>query len=88
MANVESRMLAYIQQRISAGAPAVPESEVMNAVIPPQHPEYRYRPAYRHGLERLLRRHKINGRMDSKGESHYFLEDYPSKELEEWISNQ
>jgi hypothetical protein len=88
METVESRMVAYLRQRIDAGAMAVPGSEIMNAVIPTQNPEYRFRAAYRYGLERLLRRKVINGLNDPKGVTYYFFEHYPSSDLVEWISKQ
>ena len=88
METVESKMVAYIRQRIDAGAMAVPEAEIMNAVIPPQNPEYRFRSAYRYGLERLLRRRVINGINNPKGVTFYFFEHNPSPDLVEWISKQ
>lgn len=60
METVESKMLAYIERRLEQGALSVSTAEIMEAVVPPEHPEFRYRPAYRHGLDRMMRRHVIN----------------------------
>ena len=51
------------------------------AVLPSEHPEFRYRPAYRHGLDRLERRNEINAINDLNGIRHYFIGPYPSAEL-------
>jgi hypothetical protein len=79
--NVESEMLAYIQRRMADGALSVTEQEVLDAVVPREHPEYRQRPAYKYGLERLQRRRVINAVRDKRGNAHYFIGAYPSSEL-------
>jgi hypothetical protein len=81
MGEVESRMLAYLQRRLGAGAFAVPEREIMDALIPADHPEFRARPAYRHGLQRLRRRLLINAIVDHDGTTHYFIGTHPSPDL-------
>jgi len=83
MVPVESQILAYIQRRLSAGSLDVSESEIMDAVIPIEHPEYRRRPAYRYGLRRLHVRGVINAIDDHKGMRHYFIGSCPSPELYE-----
>jgi hypothetical protein len=83
MGTVESKMLAYIKARLEEGTLAVPATEVMDAVVPPDHPEFRERPAYRHGLERLHRRKVINAVDDRDGQRHYFIGNYPSAALRE-----
>lgn len=83
MGIVEANMLAYIKGRLDAGMLSVSEAEIMEAVVPPDHPEFRMRPAYRHGLERLRRRHVINAVADQSGILHYFIGNYPSAALRE-----
>ena len=83
MGIVESNILAYIKRRLEAGVLSVSEAEIMDAVVPPDHPEFRLRPAYRHGLDRLRRRHVINAVADQMGIMHYFIGDYPSAALRE-----
>lgn len=74
-------MLAYIQRRMSDGALSVTEKEVLEAVVPRQHPEYRERPTYKYGLERLHRRKIVNVIRDKRGNAHYYIGNYPSEEL-------
>ena len=81
MGPVESNMLAYLRRRLEEGALSVTGAEIMDAVIPPDHSEYKERPAYRYGLERLLRRHVINALPDQTGTLHYFIGNYPSAAL-------
>ena len=81
MGEVESKMLAYIQSRLAKGALSVSAADIMNAVLPSEHPESRYRPAYRHGLDRLERRNVIQGINDPNGNRHYFIGPW-SAELE------
>ena len=83
MGDAESKMLAYIKLRHEEGALAVTASEIFGAIIPADRPELRDRPAYRHGLDRLLRRHVINGVDDRSGTRHYFIGSFPSAELRE-----
>jgi hypothetical protein len=81
MGPVESNMLAYIKRRLKEGELSVTGAEIMDAVIPSDHPEFRERPAYRYGLERLRRRHVINVIADQAGTLHYFIGAYPSVAL-------
>ena len=74
-------MLAYIKRSLDAGRLSVPAPEILDAVVPAEHPEWRYRPAYRHGLERLHRRFVINAVDAPDGTRHYFIGAYPSAEL-------
>jgi hypothetical protein len=83
MGDAESKMLAYIKLRLEEGALAVPASEILGAIIPADQPALRERPAYRYGLERLLRRHVINAVDDRGGTRHYFIGSFPSAELRE-----
>jgi hypothetical protein len=83
MGKVESEILHYIERRLEEGVLSVTEAEIMDAIIPGDHPEFRLRPSYRYGLERLLRRNRINGIKDSAGITHYFIGNYPSNELRE-----
>ena len=53
----------------------------MTAVVPKDHPEYRNRPAYRYGLDRLLRRGVINYDHDWRGVRQFFIGNYASREL-------
>ena len=81
MGPVESDILAYIKQSLAAGRLSVPAAEILHAVVPAEHPEWRYRPAFRHGLERLLRRNVVNAVDAPDGTRHYFIGAYPSPEL-------
>lgn len=81
MGTVESEMLAFIEGRLAEGRLSVPAAEIIDAVVPPDHPDWRYRPAYRHGLERLHRRLVINAIDAPDGTRHYFIGNYPSAEL-------
>jgi hypothetical protein len=81
MGSVESDMLAYVRNRLKGGELSVTGAEIMAAVIPPDHPEFRERPAYRYGLERLRRRHLINAVADRTVTLHYFIGAYPSDAL-------
>jgi hypothetical protein len=81
MGPVESEMLSYIQRCLGQGRLSVPATEIMNAVVPADHPEWRHRPAYRHGLDRLLRRHFVNATDAPDGTRHYFIGTYASPEL-------
>ena len=83
MGDAESKMLAYIQLRHDEGALSIPEAEIFGAIIPADQPELRYHAAYRHGLDRLRRRHVINAVADKAGTLHYFIGDYASAELRE-----
>ena len=83
MGTVESNMLAYIKLRLEAGALSVTEAEIMDDVVPPDHPEFRVRPAYRHGLDRLRRRHVINAVDYQTGVRHYFIGNFASADLRE-----
>ena len=88
MGSVETAMLNYITQRLEQGALGVTESEIMAVIIPPNHQEYRLRPAYRYGLDRLRVRRVINAAsgIRENGKLHYFIGDYPSAELREFLS--
>lgn len=81
MGAVEAKMLEYIESRLKQGALSVSESEIMEAVVPPDHPEFHERPAYRYGLERLLRRHVVNAVDATDGTRHYFIGTHASAEL-------
>ena len=83
METVESNMLDYINRRIDAGVLSVTEAEILDAVVPADHPEFRSRPAYLHGLDRLRRRHVVNAVADQNGLVHYFIGNYPSAALRE-----
>jgi hypothetical protein len=67
MGPAESNMLAYSKRRLGEGELSLTEAEIMEAVIPHDHPELRQRPAYRYGLQRLVRRHVINAVADQAG---------------------
>src|SRR3954470_4279900 len=75
MGFVEAEMLAYIQRCLDEGRLSVPAPEIIDAVVPPDHPEWCHRPAYRHGLERLHRRLVLNAVDASDGPRHYFIGD-------------
>jgi hypothetical protein len=83
MGTIESDIVAYLKCRLDAGALSVCEAEIMDAVVPPDHPEFRLRPAYRYALDRLRRRHVINAVADKAGMMHYFIGAYPSAALRE-----
>jgi hypothetical protein len=81
MGPVETSMLRYIERRLAEGSLSVLEKDILAAVVPADHPEYRDRPSYRHGLDRLLRRHVINAVRDPRGRTHYFIGSHASREL-------
>ncbi|RIK84397.1 MAG: hypothetical protein DCC68_01585 [Planctomycetota bacterium] len=74
-------MLAYIKHRHDAGALSVTADEILAAVIPPDQPKLRHKPAYRYGIQRLRVRSEINAVDAPDGTTHYFIGDYPSNDL-------
>lgn len=74
-------MLGYIQRCLAEGRLSVSATEIVNAVVPAEHPEWRRRPAYRYGLDRLLTRNVINAVDAPDGTRHYFIGAYASAEL-------
>ena len=81
MGIIESSVLDYIKRRIEAGALSVSEAEIMDAVVPADHPEFRARPVYRYCLARLLRRRVINAVDARDGTRHFLIGKYPSVAL-------
>jgi hypothetical protein len=81
MGSIEAEMLAYIERCLAEGRLSVPATEIIDAVVPSDHPDWRHRPAYRHGLDRLHRRHVLNAVDAPDGTRHYFIGAYPSAEL-------
>lgn len=71
MGVVEAEMMTAIWRMIDAGAAGVSKEEVLAVVVPPEHPEYRLRPAYAQGLERLSRRGWLNSFYDESGTLRY-----------------
>jgi hypothetical protein len=80
MGNVESLILEYIKRRLETGNLLVPRTEIMDA-LGKSHPEFRHRRAFAHGLDRLQRRHVINGIDAPDGVRHYFIGNYASAEM-------
>jgi len=80
---VEQAMLAFIKARLETGVLSVTEEQILAAIIPPDQPKLRFRPAYRYGLSRLRVRHVVNAVTDRAGVMRYFIGDYPSRELRE-----
>ena len=74
---VEAEMLTYIQRRIDEGAATVSEDEILAAVVPADHPEYRLRPAYRYGLTRLRRRRRLGAFPSRDGGMRYYISGFP-----------
>ena len=81
MGTVESDMLAYLKRCLEEGRLSVPAAEIQDAVVPFDHPEWRHRPAYRYGLDRLLRRSVVNTIDARDGVRHYFIGTHASAEL-------
>ena len=81
MNEVESSIVAYLNRRLEEGALAVPASEIMEAVIPPDQPKLRYQPKYKYALERLLRRMVVNAVDAHDGTRHYYIGNCPSPAL-------
>lgn len=81
MGTVESEMVAYVERRLAEGCLSVSASEIVDAVVPRDHPDWRHRPAYRHGLDRLHRRLVLNAVDAADGTRHYFIGAYASAEL-------
>jgi hypothetical protein len=71
---VEAEMLAFIKRRLDEGATSLPASEILAAILPKDHPEYRLRPAYKYGLDRLRRRRRICAVVGRGGELRYYLD--------------
>jgi hypothetical protein len=88
MGEIETKMVNFIRQRIEQGVPGVTEAEIMAAIVPADHPEYRLRPAYRYGLNRLRVRGVVNAWSGARagGASHYYIGNSPSPELLEFLS--
>lgn len=76
MGPVQPKVLAYIKRRLDEGELPVSEAEIMDAVIPPDRPKIRERPACRYGLDRL--RHVIDAIPVRTGRRHSFIAAYPS----------
>jgi hypothetical protein len=64
---LRANVFTYIHHRLEPGTLSATGREIMDAVVPRDHPEYRERPAYRYGLDRLRRRHVINALPDQTG---------------------
>jgi hypothetical protein len=75
-------MLAYVQRRIDEGAATIPEDEILAAVVPLDHQEYRLRPAYRYGLMRLRRRHLLGAFEGRDGVMRYYISGFPHEDYE------
>ena len=88
MGTVETKILDYVRRRHEQGVLGVTETEIMAAIIPADHPEYRLLPAYRYGIQRLRVRHRLNAAsgVREKGKLHYFIGDLPSEELRAFLS--
>jgi hypothetical protein len=71
---VGAQMLDFIKRRLDEDATSVPASEILAAVVPKDHPEYRLRPAYKHGLERLRRRRRVGAVVGRGGELRFYLD--------------
>ena len=56
-----------------SGAESVTEDEVLSRIVPAEHPEYRFRPSYRYGFDRLSRRGVIGWNYGDEGEKRYYL---------------
>jgi hypothetical protein len=78
---VEAAMLNFVKSRHEAGVLSVTAPEVLDALVPSGDPKLRYRPAYKYGLDRLLRRGVLNARETPDGVRHYFVGDSPSEAL-------
>jgi hypothetical protein len=81
----EKAMLDFIKQRLAEGALAVAEKEVMEAVTSKSDRRARCKPAYRYGLQRLLRRHVINAIDDRDGQRHYYIGNAPTAAMWEFF---
>jgi hypothetical protein len=87
MGFVERRMMEAIIRLIEAEAAGVTEEQVLSAVIPPEHPEYRLRPSYAYGFRRLAIRGLLSAVRDQSGGWVYRPTEKAIRELDRGESN-
>ena len=80
MGEVEASLLEYLRRRLNEGRQSVSADELREGVLR-EHPEFRHRAAFRHGLQRLSIRHVINAVDAPDGTCHYFIGPYPTPEI-------
>jgi hypothetical protein len=71
MGRVEALIWTALWTKIDAGANDASEEELLNAVTPPDHPEYRLLPTYKYAVQRLSRRGWFNRIVDTAGAIRY-----------------
>jgi HEAT repeat protein len=80
LSDLEAKMMAFLWSRIDAGTTGATEREIIDAVVPADHPKYRYRPAYKYGVQRLHLRGWLTARSQEEGNWMYS----PSRSREEF----
>ena len=80
MGEIESILLEYLKRRLEEGRLSVSSDELTEGVLR-EHPEFRHRAAFLHGLQRLSVRHVINGIDAPDGTCHYFIGSCPTPEI-------
>lgn len=83
MGSVEQEMVEFIRAQHQVGILSVTAEQVLSGLASAVEPEARLRPAYKYGLDRLLRRGVINAIETADGVQHYYIGDSPSQELRE-----
>jgi hypothetical protein len=71
---VEAQILAFIKRRMAEGVESVTREEVLQEILPKDHPEWRYRAPYKGALDALYRRNKVYAMRAKDGEMRYSLE--------------
>ena len=71
---VEAQILAFIKRRMAQGADSVTREEVMQEILPKDHPDWRYRAPYKGALDALYRRNRVYAVRARDGEMRYSLD--------------
>ena len=78
---VETAIVDFIKRRHAEGALSASAADIMDAVVPHDQPKLRYKPSYKHALDRLVTRLVINFTTAPDGTMLYFIGSCPSAEL-------
>lgn len=71
MGTIEAQIWKVLWAKMDSETSPVSAEELLSAVIPADHPEYRLLPAYKYAVERLARRGWLNGHQDTDGTIRY-----------------
>ncbi len=78
---IEKSIIDFLKHRHAAGILSATAAEIYSAIIPANQPKLRYKPAYKYALDRLRVRAELNAVEGPDGTCHYFIGNFPSKEL-------